>query len=97
MTVSRTGTTATPFGFGARSEYQTDFDSGLMLLGHRYYDPSIGRFITKDPAKDGRNWYALGARYRAGGKAAWILFRPANELDRLIRPDYWILMHAYDE
>ena len=58
MTVSRTGTTPTPFGFGANSQYQTDYDSGLMLLGHRYYDASIGRFITRDPAKDGRNWYA---------------------------------------
>jgi uncharacterized protein RhaS with RHS repeats len=29
-----------------------------MLLGHRYYDASIGRFLTRDSAKDGRNWYA---------------------------------------
>ena len=58
MTVSRTGTTPTPFGFGANSQYQTDYDSGLMLLGHRYYDASIGRFISQDRAKDGRNWYA---------------------------------------
>ncbi|MDX2065147.1 MAG: RHS repeat-associated core domain-containing protein [Fimbriimonadaceae bacterium] len=32
-------------------------DSGLQLLGHRYYDPSTGRFLTRDPIKDGRNWY----------------------------------------
>jgi len=32
-----------------------------MLLGHRYYDPSTGRFLTRDPIKDGRNWYAYGA------------------------------------
>src|SRR6185312_5073323 len=24
----------------------------------RYYDSSTGRFLTKDPAQDGRNWYA---------------------------------------
>lgn len=35
--------------------------SGLMLLGHRYYDSSTGRFITRDPAKDGRNWYVYCA------------------------------------
>jgi len=29
-----------------------------MKLGARYYDPAIGRFITKDPARDGANWYA---------------------------------------
>ena len=27
-------------------------------LRNRYYDPSIGRFTTEDPVKDGDNWYA---------------------------------------
>lgn len=36
QTVSRTGTTPTPFGFVGTGQYQTDPDSGLMLLGHRY-------------------------------------------------------------
>ena len=40
MVVSRTGSTPTPFGFAGTSQYQTDTDSGLQLLGHRYYDPS---------------------------------------------------------
>ncbi len=57
MTVSRTGTTPTPFGFVGGAQYQTDNDSGLMLLGHRYYDSSIGRFISSDPVHDGDNWY----------------------------------------
>ncbi len=56
--LSRTGTTPTPFGFVGKSQYQTDADSGLQLLGHRYYDPSIGRFLSSDPAKAGTNWYA---------------------------------------
>jgi RHS repeat-associated protein len=43
-------------GFG----YQQDAGSGLMLLGHRYYDPSTGRFLTRDPIRDGRNWYSYG-------------------------------------
>ncbi|MBV6459719.1 MAG: hypothetical protein HONBIEJF_02871 [Fimbriimonadaceae bacterium] len=37
--------------------YQSEPDSGLQLLGHRYYDPSAGRFLSRDKAKDGRNWY----------------------------------------
>jgi len=58
MTVSKTGTNPTPFGFVGASQYQSDTDSGLQLLGHRYYDPSIGRFLSVDPIQDGSNWYA---------------------------------------
>ncbi|HEY3415172.1 MAG TPA: RHS repeat-associated core domain-containing protein [Armatimonadota bacterium] len=28
------------------------------MLGNRYYDPAIGRFISQDPAQDESNWYA---------------------------------------
>lgn len=58
MVASRTGTTATPFGYGGGQQYQSDAQSGLMLLGNRYYDASVGRFISRDPAKDGSNWFA---------------------------------------
>ena len=51
------GTFVGPFGFAGNWGYQSDADSGLQLLGHRYYDPSTGRFLTRDPIKDGRNWY----------------------------------------
>ncbi len=55
--VSSTGTWSGPFGYAGDFGYQEDA-SGLKLLGHRYYDSSTGRFLTRDPAKDGRNWYA---------------------------------------
>ena len=51
-----TGSNPTPFGFAGGWGYQSD-ETGLQLLGHRYYDPSTGRFLTRDPIKDGRNWY----------------------------------------
>ncbi len=51
------GSSASPFGFAGGFGYQEDPDSGLKLLGHRYYDSSTGRFLTRDPIKDGRNWY----------------------------------------
>ncbi|RYG23828.1 hypothetical protein EON82_12800 [bacterium] len=57
MLLASTGTPQGPFGFAGGHGYQEDADSGLKLLGHRYYDSSTGRFLTRDPARDGRNWY----------------------------------------
>ncbi len=34
-----------------------DAETGFIYLRNRYYDPTIGRFITEDPIKDGLNWY----------------------------------------
>ncbi len=38
-----------------------DEETGLIYLRARYYDPSIGRFISEDPIQDGTNWYAYCA------------------------------------
>jgi RHS repeat-associated protein len=54
--LTSTGTWQGAFGYAGDFGYQEDA-SGLKLLGHRYYDSSTGRFLTRDPAKDGRNWY----------------------------------------
>ena len=34
-----------------------DEETGFTYLRNRYYDSSVGRFITEDPIKDGVNWY----------------------------------------
>lgn len=47
-----TATTATDdpyFGFGGQWGYYYDAQDGLHLLGHRFYDRSTGRFLTRDP------------------------------------------------
>jgi len=36
-----------------------DEESGLYYMKNRYYDPETGRFITRDPARDGINLYAF--------------------------------------
>ena len=56
--VSRFGTNPTAYAWNEESGYQSDNDSGLKLLGHRYYDSRTGRFISQDPAGAGDNWYA---------------------------------------
>ncbi len=38
-----------PWGFGAQAGYVTDLETGLMLCTHRFYDPNVGRFLTRDP------------------------------------------------
>jgi len=50
-----------PLRYVGKEGYYTDTDTGLMLLGARYYDPLIGRFITQDPAQSGLNWYVYAA------------------------------------
>ncbi len=56
--LASTGAPLGPFGFAGGTGYQEDSDSALKLVGHRYYDSSTGRFLTRDKAKDGRNWYS---------------------------------------
>lgn len=57
LVVTASGSTPTPFGFAGNHGYQQDDETGLMRLGHRMYDASTGRFISRDPIHDGYNWY----------------------------------------
>ena len=52
-------TVSNPFRYNG--EYY-DEETGMIYLRARYYDSSIGRFITEDPAKDGLNWYVYGSK-----------------------------------
>lgn len=55
--VSATGTWKSPFEYAGDFGYQQYADTGFKLLGHRYLDTSTGRFLTRDPIKNGSNWY----------------------------------------
>ncbi len=54
---SHTGSSTTPFRFVGKQSYYNDAETGLYLLGAggnpngagRYYDPELGRFISRDP------------------------------------------------
>ena len=45
-----------PCKFRYCGEYY-DSETGLIYLRNRYYDSTLGRFISEDPARDGTNWY----------------------------------------
>src|SRR6185369_699632 len=51
-TIATTGSSSSPYLFAATSGYRTDGDAGLMHVGARYYDPQVGRFITRDTELD---------------------------------------------
>ncbi len=98
MLLASTGTPKGPFGFAGAHGYPEDSDSGLDLLGHRYYDASTGRFLNRDPAQDGRNWYvyckngpetsvdALGTEWHYIQKTGY-LYRISDEGNVTIIPD----------
>ena len=54
---SHSGSSTTPFRFVGKQSYYRDSETGLYLLGAggnpngagRYYDPELGRFISRDP------------------------------------------------
>ncbi|MCW3054245.1 MAG: repeat-containing protein, partial [Chthonomonadales bacterium] len=51
-TVGSTGSSASPYMYGATSGYRTEGDAGLSHVGARYYDAQVGRFITRDTELD---------------------------------------------
>ncbi len=52
-----TGSWQGNYGYAGGFGYHAD-PTGLKQVGHRYYDPDLGRFLSRDPIKDGPNWYA---------------------------------------
>ena len=55
---SEVGTSDNPRKFTGK-EYESDVK--LYYFAARYYDPYIGRFVSRDPAGQGVNWYAYAA------------------------------------
>ncbi len=52
------GTQDTSYRFTGK---ETDQDTGLIYFGRRFYDPGIGRWLNRDPSRDGLNWYEYAA------------------------------------
>ena len=46
--ISSSGTAANPFKWNGGSGYYADAESGLQKVGARYYDPSVGTWISQD-------------------------------------------------
>ncbi len=73
--VAQTGAAPNSYKFAATSAYRDDGDAGLLHVGLRYYDPSVGRFTTADPLLgDGINPQSLN-RY------LYVTNNPVNLVD----------------
>jgi RHS repeat-associated protein len=63
QTVATTGFTTSPYKFAATSGYRNDGDAGLSHVGARYYDSQVGRFITRDTARDPHSHCLMWSNY----------------------------------
>jgi len=52
QTVAWSGSSSNPYRFAGAWGYRSDGDAGLMLVGARYYDAQVGRFISRDTYLD---------------------------------------------
>ena len=52
QTVASSGSSSSAYQFGATSGYRSEGDAGLTLVGCRFYDAQVGRFITRDTYLD---------------------------------------------
>jgi RHS repeat-associated protein len=66
------GMSSQPFGYTGE---QTDAESGFVYLRARYYDPTIGRFITRDPLAGSRSNPLSQHRY------VYVQNNPCNRVD----------------
>jgi RHS repeat-associated protein len=54
----RSGTNANgKAAYCANLGHKQDDESGLIYMRARYYEPTSGRFVNEDVAKDGSNWF----------------------------------------
>jgi RHS repeat-associated protein len=89
--VSSQGPWQGPFQYGGAFGYHTDSDYGLKHLGARYYDPTTGRFLSRDPIGDGRNWYVYAGSEplaRADPLGLKIVIVASPEDEKKIKEDF---------
>ncbi|MDH4236669.1 MAG: RHS repeat-associated core domain-containing protein [Nitrospira sp.] len=98
--MDQTGTVEQPYTYTGR---EFDAESGLYYYRARYYDPTMGRFLSEDPiastgglnlyayvGNDPLNWIDLSGRTRAnssGGKGGGQAPSKSQDLNNLNTPD----------
>jgi len=77
-TVAASGSTGSPYQFGATSGYRNDGDAGIMQVGARYDDTATGSLLTRDTDLNQLAYVYCGAelvdRLDPIGHYSWSLF-----------------------
>jgi len=73
--ISQTGSASNPYRFAGSFNYRDDGDAGLLLVGARYYDPQVGRFITAD------TWLGIAFDAQTLNRFVYVLNSPINLVD----------------
>jgi RHS repeat-associated protein len=66
---TQSGSSSNKFKYVAGIGHPTDEETGLIYMRARYYEPSVGRFVSEDPGLEGTNWYA------------YVMDNPTNAVD----------------
>lgn len=100
----RTGSaTGGPKGrYCANLGHVQDDESGLVYMRARYYEPSTGRFVSEDPAGDGKNYYAFALNDpttlvdMSGKEAEWPMdaTQTSGFIAMIIATAAWIWLNA---
>jgi RHS repeat-associated protein len=89
------GDSSDPYGYNGQAGYYTDHETGLILCTHRYYDPTVGRWINRNPIgyDGGINLYGYcwngpidGEDYYGYKGSGWFhrhIVVPAKAVDRI--------------
>ena len=64
------GTDVNPFQYGGQTGYYTDNANGIILCGARWYDPWIGRWLSRDPIGYGGGANLFG--YCVSNPIGWV-------------------------
>ena len=72
QTLSESGTASSRYGYTGE---QWDTHTGLVFLRARYYDPSTGQFLSKDP------WVGSRSQPQSLHKYVYVASNPVNEID----------------
>src|SRR6185312_1544884 len=75
---SNSGTATSRHGFSGSLGHTGENETGLIYMRARYMDPVVGRFVSEDPERSGKNWFEYASSNPVtsvdrSGKWPWLI------------------------